>query len=121
MLDVLPALSVWRARRLSEAINASGHKQQAPWISKDGKRLYFERAPLDESHVELLVAHRNANGAFEQVDALRLKADEKAFHEPSLTANEKTLFASVFTGAAGLQFWSGAKDSEGVYVMQPID
>lgn len=115
-------------RKLSRSVNSPTHWQGGPWLSKDGKRLYFDRSK-GLSDWQLMVAVRQTTTSFNRPRALPLKGfpntpatGEPIAGVPSLTADERTLYVIVVNENNVPEVWLVKRRADGSWTpAQAVD
>lgn len=118
--------------KLPSLINSSdpSDRQQTPWLSEDGKRLYFNRFKENGSEGKFLVAYRNdGQSQFDRVEELQLAGlptvravGTSLIGEPSLTRDEKEIYGQVWNETAVPEIWFAKKQADGSWgPMRPVN
>lgn len=119
----------WGRPERIPAIN-SPHRDAAPWLSPDGKRLYFtrlEEVPNISICGKLLMSERNpATGEWQAPRELKTNLPNAIFgcpifEEPSLTADERTMaIATLVQERRTQEIWMGSLMGD-AWVFKPVD
>lgn len=106
-------------RKLSRSVNTPTEWEGGPWLSKDGKRLYFDRS-RGLKDVRVMVARRRTTRGFGRPRRLPLEGfpnapatGEPITGVPSLTADEKTIYLIVVNGHTVPEIWFARRRTDG--------
>lgn len=102
-----------------------GVDSQTPWLSRDGRRLYFHRFNKSGAGSQVLVSDIYSDFQTVELDIVGPphvpEYADRLFGEPSLPEDERTLFVLVYNVDAQPQIWSGQKTPLGRWSLSPVD
>ena len=98
---------------------------QTPWLSRDGRRLYFHRFNKSGAGSKILVTDIYNDFRTTELDIIGPpyvpEYQDRLVAEPSLTEDEQTLYALVYSADAVAQVWSGQRAPLGRWQLSLVE